>query len=126
MRWILAVFVFSLTISAKDTVAETNTDVLLQACEKGMKVAERVQGKIEFVGEKMDPFWEGYLSGVFETLAAERNICTKGDPQRPEYLASVLKTYTAGNAQLQASPAATVVRDALRRAFPWEDNKKGR
>lgn len=118
-RVIVFIFLLSLALQIFDASAATSTEQLVTACEKRTRHVERVNGKLEFVGESLDSFCEAYLMSAFELLLTQRAICVKDEtlPPRPEYLASVLTTYLDSNRDLRKAPAATVLSEALRRVF---------
>lgn len=118
-RVIMFMFLLGLVLNILDASAATSTEQLVTACEKRTRHVERVNGKLEFVGESLDSFCEAYLMSAFELLLAQRAICVKDEtpPPRPEYLASVFTTYLDSNRDLRKAPAATVLNEALRRVF---------
>lgn len=118
-RVIMFIFLLVLVLNILDARAATSTEQLITSCEKRTRHVERVNGKMEFVGESLDLFCEAYLMSAFELLIAQKSICVKDATQapRPEYLASVLTTYLDSNQELMKSPAAIVLNEALRRVF---------
>ena len=73
---------------------------LLDACKQKTNVVERVSGKLETVGEKMDELCHGYLVGAYDALIESRSICAPNDPPSPEYLLSILELYLAALSRL--------------------------
>ncbi len=117
--FVLAVVLFGVVDSA---LAQLRTDALMDACKQKTQVWERVEGKLQAVGEKIDGTCRGYLVGAYDALIESKAICAPGDPPSPEYLVSVLETY------LKAEPArgrnaTQVARSAYLRAFPCKEKK---
>src|SRR5437879_3995012 len=91
---------------------------LLKACSKKTEVWERVNDKVERVGQKLDSFCEGYLRGSFFTLLGEGKICQGTHVSRPEYLESVFRLHSSREHIDLSKDAAIALKEAFIRAFP--------
>jgi len=91
---------------------------LLKACSRKTEVWERVNEKLESVGQKLDAFCEGYLSGSFFTLLSEDRICLGTHSARPEYLESVFRIHSSRDLVDLSQYAVVALKEAFTRAFP--------
>jgi hypothetical protein len=117
-KFMALIFLFGLAFCVTNATAATTTDRLVAACDQKTQKIQRVNGKLEKVGESLDSFCEGYLVSAFEVFSAQGAICFKDNAPRPEYLLSVFRTYIEANVDQRKSSAAVVLREAFRRAFP--------
>lgn len=117
-RFFAAAVMFGV-ISGGDLAGEVRIDDLMSACSKGSPVVERVEGRMQIVGEQLDPFCRGYLLGAYESMLAEGELKATADVS-PEYLKSVVERFRLDRPEDSSGSAQGVLRLAFRRAFPLE------
>jgi hypothetical protein len=110
---------FALVCFADAPLADQVTvSELLNSCSKKTEVWEKVDGKLERVGQRLDSFCEGFLLGAFSTLLLEGKVCVGEHSTRPEYLESVFRLSVSRSAGRSGNEAAPQLKEAFSRAFP--------
>lgn len=122
----LALFLSVVLSVAGPALAQIRTEALLDSCKKKTQVWERVEGKLQPVGEKVDGFCHGYLVATWDVLTQSKAICVSGDKPAVDYLLSVVQTYVKADPKAVERGAAQVIRAAYARAFPCKEKPKGR
>jgi hypothetical protein len=110
--------------------ADISANRLSDKCKEKTRVTKMVDGKLEFVAEKLDGFCEGYLLGVYAALVQQKAICPASDEPSADYLKSVfekfLETLPRDKAESylrRVSSASEVLESAYSRAFSCPKKK---
>ena len=108
----------SLGLSTLSLAQQATVEDLLKACSRKTDVWERVDGKLVRVGQKLDSYCEGYLSGSFFTLLVEGKVCLGDHSSRPEYLESVFRLHASRSEIDPSQEVAVPLKEAFTRAYP--------